>query len=370
MLTAAVLYRDEITEYDFGSGHPFRGDRYEKFIEFLKTHVIAEQYYDILASDSASLTDLLMICDRDYIDFNQDYYQAASAGWTAYYENFNHYQSVDNKPIGIPGELEKAARLIIGQAKLACDLIQSGRYDKAVSIGGGMHHARRRFGEGFCVYNDVAFAALYLVEQYKLDRILVLDTDAHAGNGTAEYVRESPKILFIDIHQDPHTIYPGTGFAADTGGEGREGMNVNIPMPAFAGDSSYQAAFDEIIIPITREYQPQIIIRNGGSDPHFDDGLTNLGLTISGFRMMGDKIREMTDICDGKQIDLIASGYNQHVLPSAWLALLSGITGIPVDIEEPVPVPARFRKDLVLPETEKVLAEVKQYHRNYWQCFR
>jgi acetoin utilization protein AcuC len=209
-----------------------------------------------------------------------------------------------------------------------------------------------------------------LIEQYQLDRVLVLDTDAHAGNGTAEYVRENPKILFIDIHQDPQTIYPGTGFAADIGAEGREGLNVNVPMPVFAGNASYQAVFDEIIIPITREYQPQIIIRNGGSDPHFDDGLTNLGMTISGFRMMGNKIKEMTDICHGRQIDLIASGYNQHVLPNAWLALLSGVTGVPIDVEEPVPVPDHFQKDLILPETEKVLVEVKQYHHDYWQCFK
>jgi acetoin utilization protein AcuC len=369
-LKSAILYREELKEYDFGSGHPFRSDRYESFIKVLKTRIPGEQYYDILAAEPASLTDLLKICDRDYIDFNQEYYQAASAGWTAYYENFSHYQSLDNKPIGIPGELEKAARLIIGQAKMACDLVQSERYKKAISIGGGMHHARQRFGEGFCIYNDIAFAALYLIEKYNLERILILDTDAHAGNGTAEYVRTNPKILFIDIHQDPRTIYPGTGFASDIGVDSRAGLNINIPLPLNAGNASYQAAFNEIILPVTREYKPQVIIRNGGSDPHFDDGLTNLGMTVAGFRMMGNKIREMTDICQGKQIDLIASGYNKQVLPSAWLALLSGIADFPITVEEPVPVPQQLQKDQVLPETEKVLNEVKKYHYKYWQCFK
>ncbi len=113
--------------------------------------------------------------------------------------------------MGTPGKVEEAARLIVGQAKMACDLVQSGQYQKVISIGGGMHHAKQRFGEGFCIYNDVAFAALYLIEKYQLDRVMVLDTDAHAGNGTAEYFRANPKILFVDIHQDPRTIYPGTG---------------------------------------------------------------------------------------------------------------------------------------------------------------
>jgi acetoin utilization deacetylase AcuC-like enzyme len=72
----------------------------------------------------------------------------ASQGWISYYENLSRYHSVDNKPIGTPGEVEQAARLIVGQAKLACDLVQSGQYQKVVSVGGGMHHAKRRFGEG------------------------------------------------------------------------------------------------------------------------------------------------------------------------------------------------------------------------------
>ena len=202
---------------------------------------------------------------------------------------------------------------------MACDLIQNGQYQKVISIGGGMHHAKQRFGEGFCIYNDVAFAAFYLIEQYKLDRLLVLDTDAHAGNGTAEYFRSNPKVLFVDIHQDPRTIYPGTGFVQDIGADAAKGFTVNIPLPVHAGNDSYLAAFDEIILPLTREFKPQIIIRNGGSDPHFDDGLTYLGMTIAGFKVMGDKVREMAEVCQGKQIDLIASGYNKNVLPYAWL---------------------------------------------------
>ena len=128
---------------------------------------------------------------------------------------------------------------------MACDLIQSDQYRKVISIGGGMHHAQRRFGEGFCIYNDVAFAAFYLIDKYKLDRIMVLDTDAHAGNGSAEYFRSNPKILYVDIHQDPRTIYPGTGFSSDIGADAGRGFTVNIPMPLNAGDFSYKLVLDE-----------------------------------------------------------------------------------------------------------------------------
>ncbi len=369
-MTVAFLYQEALKEYDFGSGHPFHGDRYSNFMKFLSQRLPPDKLYTILAAEPATMEDLLTICDQDYIDFSREYFHSASAGWVGYYENFTRYQSVDNKPIGTPGQVEQAARLIIGQAKKACDLVQSGEYRKVVSIGGGMHHAKRRFGEGFCIYNDVAFSALYLANKYKLERILVLDTDAHAGNGTSEYLRSDPRCLFIDIHQDPHTIYPGTGFLQEVGVDAAKGHTINIPMPIHAGDASYLKAFDDIVLPVAREYRPQIIVRAGGSDPHFNDGLTYLGVTIAGFRAIGAKVREMADLCQGKQVDLIASGYNPHVLPHAWMSLLSGVADFPITVEEPDIVPPQYEQDLVVSDTEKVLEDVKRFHRDYWKCFR
>jgi acetoin utilization protein AcuC len=369
-MAVAILYRDELKEYDFGPGHPFRGDRFKLFMSLLKKRLAADNYYQILAAEPATTEDLLKICDPDYIEFTKEYYHAAHGGWIAYYENFSRYQSLDNKPLGIPGDVEEGARLIVGQAKMACDLVQSGRYPKVVSLGGGLHHAKRRFGEGFCIYNDVAFAALYLIEKYQLERVMVLDMDAHSGNGTSEYFRANPNILFVDIHQDPKTIYPGTGFASEIGVDAGRGLTVNIPMPIHAGDASYQKVFDEIVLPLAREYQPQIIIRGGGSDPYFGDGLTYLGMTIAGFRTMGEKVRELAEICQGKEIDLLASGYNESILPYAWLSLFSGVANLPITVEEPKSVPVQFQQDQVLPETEKAIKEVRSHLRPYWNCFK
>jgi len=141
-------------------------------------------------------------------------------------------------------------------------------------------------------------------------------------------------------------------------------------MPVYAGYDSYQLAFDSIVEPVTREFDPQIIIRNGGSDPHFADGLTNLGLPVRGFRMLGERVREMAELCDGKVVDLIASGYNEKVLPYAWLALISGLAGIELEMDEPEPVPPRFGADSSLSQTERVVEEVKSQLRDYWRCLR
>jgi acetoin utilization protein AcuC len=368
-LTLAILYQETLKEYDFGPDHPFRGDRYEIFLQYLKENLAEDDNYRILGSNPATDEDLLLICGKKYIEFTKEYYKAANLG-LSYAGQFASFHSMDNMPIGRPGKLEEAARLIIGQAKMACDLVQADKFKKVVSVGGGLHHAKHDYGEGFCLYNDVAFCAFRLIEKYGLERILVLDTDAHAGNGTAEYFYSDPRVLFIDLHQDPRTLYPGTGFAHQIGSGRGKGFTVNIPMPVNAGYDAYQLVFDSIVEPMNQEFQPQIIIRNGGSDPHFDDGLTNLGLPVKGFRMIGERVREMSSRCGDKAIDLIASGYNEKVLPYAWLALIFGLAGIELPIEEIDPIPPQFKDDFTFGETERVVDEVRNNLKDYWTCLR
>ena len=370
-MSLGILYQDGLKEYDFGPGHPFRGSRAPVFMKFLQQKFAPDDNYRILEAPAATEEDLLLICRQDYINFTRDFYRAANLDQEYYQaELFYEYQSMDNMPIGRPGKLEEAARLVIGQAKKACELVQEGTYQKVISIGGGLHHAKPSYGEGFCLYNDVAFCGRYLLKKYQLDRILILDTDAHAGNGTSEYFYDEPKVLLIDLHQDPGTLYPGTGFADQIGIDDGKGFTVNIPMPIGAGNNSYELAFESIVEPIVGEFKPQIIIRNGGSDPHFDDQLTDLGLTVKGFKMIGDKTRQMAEVCDGKVVDLITSGYNERVLPSAWLALVSGLGGFKLEVKDPEPVPQHFAEDSTVAETSKVLGTVKSYLRDYWACFR
>jgi len=366
-----ILYQDGLKEYDFGPGHPFRGRRAGEFMKFLKQHVAEDSNYRIIEAAAATEEDLRLICHKDYIDFTSEYFKAANLGLTFPRNDlFFEYHSMDNLPIGRPGKLEEAARLVIGQAKMACELVQEGSYKKVVSIGGGLHHAQPSFGEGFCIYNDVAFCGRYLIQKYNLNRILILDTDAHAGNGTSAYFYEEPKVLFVDLHQDPRTLYPGTGFDYQTGSGKGKGFTVNIPMPVGAGDDSYKLVFESIVEPIAREFKPEIVVRNGGSDPHFNDQLTALGLTVEGFRAIGEKTREIAKICDDKVVDLIASGYNEKVLPYAWLALVSGLAGFKLDITDGEPMPQHFMAGTALDETGKVINEVKKNLKDYWVCLR
>jgi acetoin utilization protein AcuC len=368
-MTIAILYQDGLKEYDFGEGHAFRGIRYELFYQFLQKHLPEDDNYRIIKAETATDKDLLLICHKNYVEFTRGYYESASYG-ISYPGRFTEFHSPDNMPAGKIGNPEQAARLVIGQAKLACQMVQEGKFRKVVSIGGGLHHARWNYGEGFCLYNDVAYCARYLLEEYKLSRVLILDTDAHAGNGTYGYFQEDPRVLFIDLHQDPRGIYPGSGYANEIGAGDGKGFSINIPLPLYAGYDSYKLVFESIVEPVTREFQPQIIIRNGGSDPHFEDSLTNLGLTVKGFRMISERTRSMAEICDGKLIDLIVSGYNMDVLPNCWMALVAGMAGFDIKIDEPVQVPENLKTDQSLELTKQNIAEVKSYLKDYWKCLR
>jgi len=357
----AILFSKEINEYDFGENHPFHGRRGENFLKFFKEKIKID--FPVLKAKKATNEDLLLICEKEYVEFTKKYFEAKSRG-EDFDGKFFLYHSLDNLPIGKPRKIEKAARYIIGQVKLAADLIIKRKFKKVISIGGGFHHAKRNFGEGFCIYNDVAFCAKYLIEKYNLKKILILDTDAHAGNGTLEYFYEDPKVLFIDIHQDPRTLYPGTGFVEQKGSEKGKGLKINIPLPPFSGNVSYKMVFEEIIEPVVKEFKPQIIIRNGGSDPYFSDPLTNLNLTIEGFKMIGEKVRRLARICEGKEIDLIASGYNLDVLNSCWSALLSGVLGIKIELKDPLPLP---KIEEPLKEVQGLIQKIKKEFKPFWK---
>ena len=200
------------------------------------------------------------------------------------------------------------------------------------------------------------------------ERILVLDTDAHAGDGTCHIFYHEPRVLFIDLHQDPHTLYPGTGFAHEIGEGPGKGFTVNVPMPPGASDEAYEYALDKIFAPLAAEFRPQIIIRNGGSDPHFADELTDLGLTLEGFTMIGRKLREVAQqVCQGRRVDLVGSGYNQTILPLGWLALVAGSAGLDLVFKEPFRFP--LRKESGLADTMQAVDEVRRNLRGYWRSF-
>ncbi len=365
-MNTAILYHNELASYSFGEGHPLGGDRFKVFFDFFNSRFSTHKdRFKIIESQPVNDEILRLVHSQEYIKA----IQSASEGTVL--PDISQYVSVDNlNPLTgyIPPGVEKGARIIAGISLKAGELVAEGKFNKAIGIGGGMHHAKPDYGEGFCFYNDVAICVENLKQRYNLKRILLLDTDAHAGNGTKEIFYQDPEVLFIDIHQDPRTLYPGTGFIHEVGSGKGEGFTVNIPLLPGAGNQAYQCIFEEVILPLAQEFKPEVIIRYGGSDPHYLDTLTNLGLTCRGFRMIGRQVNEIAkELTEGRSIDLLLSGYNLAVLPFAWSALIAGLLDLDIDLsglkEESPP-----SEDSRLTETKQMAGQLKKQFKKYWRC--
>jgi len=362
----ALIYSPKLKNYSFGKFHPFTSERFENFLKFLKEKLPNfKNYFEEIEPKGAKDKDLLLFHKKEYIEV----IKRASEGEIL--PNIMKYVSIDNLDPSIsylPKGIDKASRIAVGSSLLATKLVFEGKFKKAIVLGGGLHHAKENYGEGFCIYNDVVICAKNLLNQ-GLKRILILDTDAHAGNGVSEAFYSENRVLFIDLHQDPKTLYPGTGFIYEIGSRKGEGFTINIPLPPGASDLAYKYCFEKIIFPIAKEFRPEIIIRYGGSDSHFSDGLTNLGLTLDGFKMIGQNVKELAEkICQGKEVDLIASGYNPKILPLAWTTLVTGLLNLPIEIkkEDSRPTPIKGSK---LIETKIIIKKLKKILEKYWKCF-
>jgi len=349
----AIVYSEGISRYDFGPGHPFRGERFGRFMRaFLEAGLGDDPRFEILGAEPAGEEDLLLAHSEGLI------------------RRIERGESSDPDTPLRPGIYE-AAKLIVGSSMRAGELVLKGAHRVAFGLGGGLHHAKRDGEAGFCVFNDVAICALNLLERLGARRILVLDMDAHAGDGTAELFYGDPRVLLVDLHQDPRTLYPFKGFPWEVGEGDGEGFTVNIPLPPGSSEMAYEYALREVFEPLAEEFSPDLIIRNGGSDPHFADGLTDLGLTAMGFKALCRRVKAVADrVCHGRIVDLIASGYNPVVLPSCWLAILSGTSGVDFPIEEPVEPPSWLRRDSGLDGVKRSVGELKRILSNYWDAFK
>jgi len=354
-LKVGIAYHEKYSQYDLGPGHPYRGDRFINAIRFFKDHgLFSHQSIVMVKPEPASKQDLLRVHDEDYV-------------------NLIFRSAKENRPYDIETpvspQILEATLLIVGGAIAAGKALYEGRVDRAVALGCGYHHAGKNYGGGFCLFNDIAVLVEFLREKYELKRILIFDHDVHFGNGTSDIYIEDPNVLFISFHQDPRTIYPGTGFIEQIGRGAGEGFNVNVPLPPQTGDQTYLYALNEIFVPMAEEFKPELIVTNGGSDPHFADSLGSLGLTVNGFFKISQTIRTVAGkVCQGKVILMPGSGYNPNVLPQCWYALAAGIVGLEtIDATDPYKPPVE--PSYVRPKAKETLANLKRILKKHWKCF-
>lgn len=226
-----------------------------------------------------------------------------------------------------PGSVE-AAELAAGTAIAAVDAVASGRADSAFAlVRPPGHHAESVRARGFCLFNNVAVAAAHARAELGFERILLIDWDAHHGNGTQEIFWADPAVLYFDIHRAA-PFYPGSGHLAEVGAGLGEGLTVNVPMPAGAGDRAYVKAFREILQPAADWFKPDLVLVSAGFDPHRFDLALNLG--HEGFSAMTAIVQQIADQhCDGRLALVLEGGYHLESLSEGVHAVLRVLAGEP-----------------------------------------
>jgi len=200
------------------------------------------------------------------------------------------------------------------------------------------HHATHGQGMGFCLLNNIAIAAEYLIQVYKVEKLAIVDLDLHHGNGTQDIFWTRDDVFYLSTHQYP--FYPGTGSLEDIGEGAGEGWTANIPLPAGSGDTAYTTIMDELILPLLDQHKPQMIMVSYGFDPHWLDPLGQLMLTAHGYGMLIAKLCSWTDThCSGKICLFLEGGYDLNAANACSLSVVNAMLGKPW--EDPYPCPYR-----------------------------
>lgn len=197
------------------------------------------------------------------------------------------------------------------------------------------HHAEPDRAMGFCFLSNVAIAVRAALATGRVARVLVVDWDVHAGNGTERAFYDDGRVLFFDTHQD--RMYPGTGAVDDVGiDEGRH-KTVNVPLPAGAGDGDLAAVYAELLVPIADAFRPELVVVSAGFDAHMNDPLASLALSTRGFGHLCQVVKDIADRhARGRIVLALEGGYDEHALTEcvrACLRVLQGERAAVVDAE-------------------------------------
>jgi acetoin utilization deacetylase AcuC-like enzyme len=310
-MKAGLVYDPIYLEHDTG-GHVENSQRLVAVMSHLKETGIEERLTR-LPPRPASLEELEMIHTPDYISHVKSKAEK-SGGW------------LDPDTVMSPKSYE-AALYAAGGLMVAVEAVMKGEVDNAFAlVRPPGHHAIRDRAMGFCIFNNIAIAAKFALSKFSLNRILIADFDVHHGNGTQDAFYANPEVLYFSTHQYP--FYPGTGWIDETGTGKAEGTTVNFPMTAGWGDEEYLRAFEEVLVPVARRFQPQLILVSAGFDAHWADQLAMMKVSVKGFAQMVMILKELSaELCQGRLIFTLEGGYNLQVVASSTKAVFDVLLG-------------------------------------------
>jgi acetoin utilization deacetylase AcuC-like enzyme len=347
----AVVFSPKYYQHNPGADHPESAKRLQAIISELRRGQLSKsRKWEFVEPVKASIEDVGLVHGREYI---RNIKSVCDSGGGL----------LDSGDTVVSPESFDVAFCAVGGALKAVNLVIEEKFENAFAlVRPPGHHAERFRALGFCIFNNVAIAAQFLLKKHKLKRVLILDIDAHHGNGTQDFFYYTDEVLYISLHEDPRG-FPGTGFTDEIGEDKGLGYNVNIPLPFGTDDQTYLRAIKEIVIPITCEYKPQFMLVSAGFDGYYADPVGKLSLSASCYSQIYQYVVNLaSQVCAGKLVSVLEGGYNPKVIGKTAASAIGKMSGSQYTVSGNAPV----SKEKVRIRAERVLKQVKKVQRGFW----
>jgi acetoin utilization deacetylase AcuC-like enzyme len=341
-MTTALVYSKKYLEHNPGEGHPERPERLKVIVNALKRAKLWETpKIKVVEPRPTNLETLELIHDLGYIELVERLSKSETPldGDTPVRKN-----TYELALLAAGGAIDAGRVVLSEDAMNAFALIRPPG-----------HHATQTRGGGFCYFNNLAVMIERLKREFKLKRIFVLDFDAHHGNGTHDIFYDDPSVLYMSLHQDPLTLYPGTGFIDEVGSGEGEGYTINVPLPPGSGDAEYMGTMKEIFVPLTEQFKPELFAVSAGFDAYVDDPLTKLRLSTLAYGWLTRFVVEQAErLCKGRVVFALEGGYVVDALAEGVVNVVKNLTGEKtlIDME---------------PRCPSVIDELKSVLASYWK---
>ena len=294
-MKTGLITSDTYQNHNTGDGHPEKIDRVTAVIDNFKKLNNKNLIWKKPSKFDRSLLEITH--NSDYINFVEKSFPKKGLSF------------LDGDTIVSPGSKE-ATSDAVGSIITAIDGVQDKEFKNAFcAVRPPGHHAEKNKAMGFCIYNNVAVGANYLINEYKLNKIAIIDFDVHHGNGTQDIFFDNEKVLYISTHQFP--FYPGSGTEKE---KGRYDNIFNIPLPAGTTSEEYLNAY-EFVLKKIGEFKPEFILLSAGFDAHKDDPLAQFQLESKDFYEITKRTLELSKLlCNGKVVSILEGGYDLNAL--------------------------------------------------------
>jgi acetoin utilization protein AcuC len=309
MNARTCLYCGEaLGRYGFPDGHPLGEDRQAAFLKEAASRGLDKEV-SIAPPRRAARAEIERFHTRNYVERVQH----AEARAIEFLDN-------GDTPV-FPGVYEAAAT-VVGSALDGLSRIMTAEYSRSFQPIGGLHHARRDGAAGFCVFNDLGVVIDTLRSEYGVQRVAYVDIDVHHGDGVFYAYEGDPDLIFADIHEDGHYLYPGTGAAHETGRGKAKGTKLNIPLAPGDGDEAFSAAWPRVLAHL-RRFEPQFLLLQCGADGLEGDPLAHLRYSSQVHALVTRSLCHLAgEYAAGRLMVFGGGGYDRNNLAQAWCAVL------------------------------------------------